>query len=142
MESDNTSSAAQIILVENPYEDSLILTNFGLAVPDGASIAGIQFAVRRAALSGDAVDHVVQVLRGGVAVGNNHADSTGWPMLLTYKDYGGATDNWGASWTPGDLRSSGFGLSITPSYTGPSAGNERAYIDSVRVTVFFNTPCD
>ncbi|HZU83518.1 MAG TPA: hypothetical protein VE987_11400 [Polyangiaceae bacterium] len=39
------------------------------------------------------------------------------------------------------MRSTGFGLSIMPKYIGPSAGSERAYVDSVRVTVSYTTPC-
>jgi hypothetical protein len=35
----------------------------------------------------------------------------------------------------------GFGLSIEPRYTS-AAGNDRAHVDSVRVTVFYTAPCD
>ena len=37
------------------------------------------------------------------------------------------------SWKPADVRSSGFGISITPRFTA-TKGNDRAHIDSVRAT--------
>jgi hypothetical protein len=140
-ESGATASAAQLILVMNPYDDALALSNFGISIPDGSTITGIQFKVRRATLTGLAVDESVRILKGGTPVGANRAQPAAWPMTLDYGSYGGAYDTWGTAWTPADLRSTGFGISIAPKYTG-TAGNERAYIDSVRVTVFYTTPCD
>jgi hypothetical protein len=137
-----TSDAAEIILVDSPSNDALLVTGFGVAIPDDAVLTGIQFAVRRAALDGNAVDDHIQILMAGKAVGVDHASSGGWPTTLSYGDYGSASDTWGVAWTPADVRANGFGLSITPKYSGPAAGNERAYVDSVRVTVFFRTPCD
>jgi hypothetical protein len=140
-ESGTTTNAAQLILVDIPYDDPLLLTNFGVSIPDHAAITGIQFKVRRATLDGNAVDGAVQILRSGSPIGTNHAQSSAWPAALTYAEYGGAYDTWGATLAVADVRSAGFGISIAPKYTGPSAGNERAYVDSVRATVFYTTPC-
>ncbi len=136
-----TDNAAEIILVQNPYEDALVLTNFGVNVPDGVTITGIQFGVRRASIVGYADDGTIQVLKNGSPVGTNHAQNDSWPTSLAYAEYGGSMDTWGVTWTPDEIRSSGFGVSIAPQYTGPASGNEHAYIDSVRVTVYFETPC-
>jgi hypothetical protein len=141
-ESNMTTNAAELILVAIPYDDALLLTNFGVSIPDNATVTGIQFKIRRATITGSGVDDRVQVLQNGAALGGNQALPDSWPGILTYASYGGAYELWGASWTPADIRSSGFGVSIAPKYIGPSAGNERAYIDSVRVTVFYRTPCD
>jgi hypothetical protein len=139
--SDMTPSAAQLVLVQDPYEDALVVTDFGISLPDDFTVTGIEFDVRRASLAGFADDDVIQVLQNGMPVGTNHAQNDGWPMTLAYAHYGGVMDTWGVSWTPADLRASGFGISVTPKYTGPAAGNERGYVDSVRVTVYFKTPC-
>jgi hypothetical protein len=141
-ESDTTTDAAQLILVDIPYDDPLRLTEFGVTIPDDATISGIQFDVRRATLDGNATDETVEILQDGVPQGTNYAQSGAWPTVLTYARYGGAYDTWGVQWTPADIRASGFGITITPTYTGPSAANERAYIDSVRVTVFYTRPCE
>jgi hypothetical protein len=149
-ESGTIGDAAHVILVAVPYEDALVLTNFGVSVPDDVTITGIQFRIRRATLASDAVDDVIQVLQNGAQVGANRAQGDAWPALpagssdltVSPAQYGGPSDTWGAAWTPADIRSAGFGISIEPKYTGPSAGNERAYIDSVRVTVFYQAACD
>jgi hypothetical protein len=122
-ETGTTANAATLVLVSIPYDDPLVVTNFGISIPDEATVTGISFRVRRASDSGEAVDSIVQVLHGGVAAGTNHDQSEAWPGSLTYTTYGGASDLWGVSWTAADLRSSGFGLSIAPAYTGPSTGN-------------------
>jgi hypothetical protein len=140
--SGTTANAAELILVDIPYDDPLVLTNFGFSIDDDVTITGIRFQVDRASLAGDAVDDTVRILRDGQPVGTDRAQPAPWPGSLSQASYGGAYDLWGASWTAADLRSDGFGISITPKYTGPSAGNERAYIDSVRATIYYTTTCD
>ncbi len=137
-----TTSAAELILVTDGYEDSLVVTGFGLTVPDDAVIKGIEFQVRREADDGFAVDDVVEVLQGGAVMGLNEAQVGMWPTSLIYSTYGGPTDTWGASWSPADVRASGFGIVITPRYTGPANGNDRAHIDSVAATVSYAAPCE
>jgi hypothetical protein len=137
-----TADAAQLVVVDSPYDDSLLLEDFQLSIPDGAMISGIQFDVRHATESGNALDDTVKILRNGAPVGVNHELPQSWPKSLTYTTYGNASDSWGVQWTASDLRSTGFGLSISPRYTGPSAGNDHAYIDSIRATIFYSTDCD
>jgi hypothetical protein len=136
-----TGSAASLVLVATSYFDSLVVTDFGLSVPDGAVIRGIQFDVRRATLFGDAEDMTIQVLGNGSPFGTNHRQlGTAWPTTLTYVTYGGTGDTWGATWTAAEVRASGFGIAITPQYT-MTAGNDPAYVDSVRATVYY-TQCN
>ena len=141
-ESGMTSNAAQLTLVSVPYIDELRLSQFGVSIPDGATITGIQVEVRKATLSGNAVDDTVRLMRDGSPTGSSHAQSQPWPTALTVASYGGAYETWGTTWTLADVRSVGFGVSIAPKYTGPPEGNERAYVDSVRLTVFYTTPCE
>lgn len=137
-----TANAAQLVVVASPYDDSLVLSDFGIVVPDGALILGVTFDVRRATTSGNAVDEKVRILRNGSEVGTDHLNSEPWPTSLAYTTYGSAYDTWGIQWGPSDVRSSGFGISIAPRYTGPSSGNERAYIDSVQASVFYTAQCE
>jgi hypothetical protein len=139
-ESGTTDNAAALVLVQTSYDDALVVTDFGIPVPDGATIQGVQFSVRREATSGLAVDESVQILKNGAPVGLEHRLTGAWPTTLTYATYGGPTDTWGVSWTAADIRAAGFGLSIAPRYTS-SFGNERAYVDSVRAVVFFTPAC-
>ena len=64
-----------------------------------------------------------------------------WPLTLSHVTYGGPDDTWGLSWTAGNLQSSSFGVSIQARYTD-TAGDDRAHIDSVRVTIFYSAMCD
>jgi hypothetical protein len=137
-----TASAASLVLVSNPYDDALVLTNFGISIPDASVVMGIQFEVDRATLDGNGVDDSVRVLQAGAPVGTEHGLADPWPIQLKDATYGSADDLWGTSWAPSDIRSSGFGVSIAPRYTGPSNANDRAYIDAVRVTVFYRMECE
>ena len=141
-ESGTTTDAAQLVLVSEPYDDALLLTNFGVSLPDDAVITGIQLEIRRATLAGNASDESVRIVRNGAPVGTEHAHGDAWATTLTYADYGGAYDAWGVPWTVEDVRSSGFGIAVTPKYTGPDSGNEHAYVDSARATVFYTQPCE
>lgn len=141
-QSNTTTDAAVLILVDQSYDDALVLTGFGVSIPSDATITGIQFQVQRNADDSFAVDDSVRIMKNGVLVGTDHALGGAWPSALTDQTYGGAYDAWGVSWAPEDVESGGFGLSIAPQYNGPSAGNDRAHIDSVLVRVFYTTPCE
>jgi hypothetical protein len=140
-ESGMTSSAAILPLVEGDYHDALIFTDFHIDIPDRAAILGVQFEIRRNADDGLAVDDTVRIVQSEYPVGIDRSQSSLWPTELAYATYGGADDTWGLTWRPEDLRSPKFGISIAPRYT-TSAGNDRAHIDSARVSVFYKTACD
>ena len=140
-QSATTTNAAEITLTDASLSDALVMTSFGISVPDGAVIRGIQFDVRLSADSGLAEDGTIQAVRAGVVVGANRARTGAWPTTLTYETYGGPNDDWGLAWTPADVRSADFGISIVPRYTD-TGGNDRAHVDAVRATVFYSTACD
>jgi hypothetical protein len=140
-ESGTTSNAAEQTLVVINYQDPLAFTGFGVTLPDDAQIVGVQFAVRKNADDGFAVDDSVRALKDGTPVGVDHHQPGAWSKDLTYVTYGGPTDTWGVNWQVQDIRAQGFGLSIAARYTDTS-GNDRAHIDSVRATVFYRTACN
>ena len=139
--SDAATGAAEIVLVDTPYHDALLLTNFALSVPDDATVVGIQFDLLRGSEQGETIDSSVQVLRSGSPVGVDRSQPGAWPSPLAPSTYGGQSDTWGASWTPADVRDTGFGLAIAPKFTA-TKGNDRAHIDSVRATVYYTNRCD
>ncbi|HKY41081.1 MAG TPA: hypothetical protein VJN18_34345 [Polyangiaceae bacterium] len=128
---------AQIVLTTNPYRDVLLVDDFALDVPEGASILGITVEVRRA---GDAsvTDDSVRLLRGGQLVGVEHGKPDVWSDEPDWVTYGSSDDTWGEVWTPVDVSAEGFGVGLSAQYT-EDAGNTRAYIDQVRVTVSYST---
>jgi hypothetical protein len=141
-ESAMTTNAAELTLVMIDYRDALVATDFGIDVPDGATILGVQFRVRRNADDGFAVDDAIRVMKDGLPVGTDHHQSASWPKTLAYTTYGGPADSWDVDWQPADFSSTGFGISIAPRYTSPTDGNDRAHIESVRATVFYTDSCN
>jgi hypothetical protein len=140
--SDATSNAAQVVLVTGTYADPLLLTDFSASVPIDALVTGIELQVEHASLSTDASDDLIELLQNGQPIGTNHATTVPWPMSPTTETYGGAYDTWGTSWNASDVRSPGFGVSIAAKYVGPPTGNERAYITSAVLIIYYTTPCD
>lgn len=135
-ESADWTDAAEQTVVVIAYQDPLLVSDFRLSVPAGATIRGIQFDVRRSADALQAVDYSVRALRGGAAVGTDHKKTEPWSADLAYVTFGGPTDLWGTTWAPSDVQAAGFGISIADKYTA-TAGNARAYVDYVKATVYF-----
>jgi hypothetical protein len=139
-ESTDVSGAVQLVAVFTPYRDRLLTTEFGLEVPDAASIRGITVEVRRA---GDSLvsDDTVRILKGGAVGEAERASSAAWTDELSWATYGGPTDLWGEEWTPADLVADDFGVALSVGYEN-TVGNARAYVDQVRVTVHYTLVCD
>jgi hypothetical protein len=125
---------------DNGYNDTLMLTQFGLAVPGDATILGIEFSVDRSASDSLASDASVFVLQNGAAAGTDHRTAGAWPTTYASAVYGGPADTWGVTaWTAAQVNSAGFGVAITPQYASTGAGT--VYVDSVTATVYYRLPC-
>ena len=123
----------------------LVAGGFGFAIPDGATIDGIQVKVNRmtSANPSGTRDAVVQLTRDGSAVvGSNLADAaTNWPTRLTTASYGGAGALWGTTWTPAEVNAAGFGVALQAVNQNSKAGRVRtATVDFIRVTVTYTVP--
>ncbi|MCR4339413.1 MAG: glycine-rich protein [Gemmatimonadaceae bacterium] len=82
--------------------------------------------------SGDVVDNVVRLVRGGTVVGDDKAAATQWPSVDTYKTYGGATDMWGTTLTPAQVNAADFGVVLSATVTTGTAE-----VDHVRMTIHY-----
>jgi hypothetical protein len=128
---------------------NLQATNFGFAVPGTATIYGITIAVnkRQSATNvstGRVTDLTVQLLKAGVATGNNKADTvTLWPLNNTAatSTYGGSMDLWGSTWTPADVNGANFGVQIAATHPGlgVGVGNDTVGVDYVQITIIYAT---
>lgn len=115
----------------------LLADAFGFAIPAGASIDGIIVSIDReeSALSADAFDHTIRLLKAGTAVGDNKADTgTEWPVGDGAATYGGATDLWGTTWTVDDVNHADFGVLIKASI---GLMSRTAQVDYVEITVHY-----
>jgi hypothetical protein len=141
--SDPYTDAAVLVLVGTPYRDFLLVDDFKLEVPASAEIKGITVTVRRAGGGADeAFDYAVRLLKGGVMGESDRATATPWNAPpFENVDYGGPTDLWNETWTPADVNAADFGVALAAGYT-QTAGNGRAYVDIVYVTVSYSLACE
>lgn len=134
---DPIADGAQLVLWSDPYRDFLLVDDFNFDIPASATIKGITATVRRAGGGeNEAADAGVHLIKGGVTGTLDKSKATTWGTDLEDVDYGGAADLWAESWTPADLNAEDFGVAVSAQYA-QSAGNGRAYIDIVYVTVSY-----
>lgn len=117
---DNTvASAASLASLFNKTTDYLQVKDFGFNIPTAASICGIEAQIVKSADDIDILiigawvkDYNVRIIKNNALEGTNKADGTEWPSSSTTANYGGVNDLWGTTWTPAEVNSNDFGLSI------------------------------
>lgn len=130
----------ELTMVSTEYHDILLTDEFGLEVPEDATIRGIQVDLLRAG-SDRVVDYSLRLEAVGEAVPVERAKQDRWTYGLEWVTYGGDADLWGRDWTPAVLNATDFGVGLALYYTETS-GNTRAYVDRVQVTVHYDAPCE
>ena len=128
----------------------LKFTNFGFAIPAGATIVGI---VVNATLTGSSSqfpysnlvsDNSIKLVKGGTVGGTEHANGQMWGSVPNWfgggvnpsiNTYGTASDMWGETLAATDVNASGFGVALSASIL---AGGT-ATINSVSITVYYTT---
>jgi hypothetical protein len=130
----------QIVLVSTPYSDVMIVDQFELEVPEDATVLGLTVEILRAG-DENVADDSVKVVKGGQIGDAERALPDAWTTELGWVTYGGDDDLWGETWTPADLNAEDFGVAISAVYALP-AGNTRAYVDQVRLTVHYSVTCE
>jgi len=139
-EGEAVENMTQIILVPGDYHDYLFADELALEVPPDAKILGLTVQVRRAGDDGVA-DDSVRIIKNGQIGDAERAQAGVWNEDLVSVSYGGPGDLWGEEWTPQDVNAPDFGVAFAAAYTRP-AGNTRAYVDSVSVTVRYEVACE
>lgn len=128
--------ASTCAFVTAATSEYLKLTNFGFAIPTGATIVGIIASVTRtASSSGDILDNAVRLVKAGTVQATDRRSSGSWLNSPVTKTYGTASDLWGGTWAPSDINNSGFGfaLSVSNAFVTSVTGS----VSSVTITVLF-----
>lgn len=117
------------------YSNYLDASNFGFAIPSGATITGIQVDIKKQneTLGTLIYDDKVALIKGGAMGAANKANSSSWPTSLAYSTYGGPGDLWGETWTPADINSSGFVARLS----ARSANVAYGLVDVFKVTIYY-----
>jgi hypothetical protein len=133
------ASYADITLFADDNSDLIRSTSHGFSIPAGATIDGILAEVychASLALSVATRDWWAynQI---GTAIGTSPG-SAAWMLGASdgYIPAGGASDLWGAAhWSVADINAVDFGIGL--SVTNASASNKTAFVDTIRVTVYY-----
>ena len=129
---------ATCVLAASQQSQILRATNFGFAIPSGATIDGILVEIERKASAGSVgTDWDGPILvKAGVAAGTHDTSGPYWPTADAYQSYGGATSKWGTSWSDTDINNSGFGVQMRGDM-GASGGT--LSVDHIRITVYYSS---
>lgn len=128
--SDNTYAT----LVHAGPADTQYLENgvFGFAIPDTATINGIEVLVEGKHATDVSASTRCQLVKEGVLDGSQKALL--WSSAEAVRTYGGASDLWGTTWTPAEINAGGFGCGI---FRVAGAGSQTVSVDQVRIRVTY-----
>jgi len=129
---------ARSILANTDISYWLRATNFGFSIPDGVTVDGIVAEFEKRASGSGIGDHSVKIVGAGFEQGDERKVAGYWSTSDTYISHGGASDLWGLGWISSDINASNFGVSIAA--TMSVRETRSAYIDHVRITVYYSVP--
>jgi hypothetical protein len=139
---DDDSDYATAVVAASGTSPNLLATGYGLSIPSGSAINGIQVKVFRFASAGNALkDLTIQLLKAGVPVGSNKATSSWWQTgASSNASYGANNDVWGTTWTGDDVNNAGFGVEVAAQ--NASGSSATGYVDAVQIIVTYTPPPD
>lgn len=123
------------------YSNYLKATNFGFAVPAGATIDGIEVNIERTRAIGRVYDNEVKIVKAGSIGTTDKSGGALWggeDFSRTTATFGGADDLWGETWTADDINSGGFGVAFATKMTIVGGGGY-AKVDHIQITVYYTT---
>lgn len=140
VEASDSTDASITMAAAGGLTETLLITNFGFAIPGSGTISGIQASIRKHATSQApfVTDNVVQLIKGGAQQGTNNAASFDWTASYTTSNYGGSSNLWGLTLTPADVNAANFGVAVQ--VKGNAAfGGINFGIDYVSITITYAT---
>lgn len=119
--------------------DYMIAHNFGLTIPDGVNIDGVQIDLNwQGQNSGTGVLSAASLYYLGGPLGTAKFPGVQNQSFAADTLQGGNSDQWGATLTPAIINdpSFGFGVQITTQSVG---GSDRSFVNYFTVTVYYST---
>ena len=117
----------------------LNLSNFGIAIPNGATIDGIEVTVEWYAQHDNRVDdeHIFLIDETGSVAGNDGATNGNLTLTENQRTFGSNSDLWGLVLSESIVEDPDFGCSIVIRKRSNGGGNYDAWIDFVSITVHY-----
>lgn len=126
---------AEVSLLGETSSKVLIATGFGFAIPAGATIDGVELGRHRYASGNDVQSASLWLYVDGVA-GGDAGEATDWPLVLTEKISGDASDLWGIpDLSVAQVNAATFGCAIQ--VQNMSLAARTAYLDQIELTVHY-----
>lgn len=114
-------------------------TNFGFAIPSGATINGVSVSFERKKIVGNpntVTDSVIKLVKGGTVSGTNKSAGATWNNTEGTVTFGGAADLWGLTLTDTDVNASTFGVVLSATMSVAISKNPcNAYVDFISITI-------
>lgn len=139
--SDDTYAVTDALSSGTPTSDYIRATAFQFwTIPESAKIVGITVRSEEghSQAQGTATHEDVQLWSGTALIGNDIAASEAWVGDNTADDtidFGGASNLWGTSVTPADVKRSLFGVQMTATWA--SGATARPQIDSISMRISY-----
>ena len=135
--SDNTY--ATVPLNTGTWSNYLKATNFGFAIPDGATITGILVEYERHITTANSQVSEVGILvkSDGSYITSGKSALVWWPANDAYYSYGSSSDLWDETWTSADINNSNFGFGLR---VFNNVANQVGSVDHIRITVYYEAP--
>jgi hypothetical protein len=135
----SSNDADATATIDQNSTEYLKCTNFGAAVPEGATIVGVEIAVECAAEDGDDSLRAKLVVAGAVA--GSELDGGGSVQHVTdaTETLGGDDDMGGLTLTPAQVNASTFGAVV---WIDTVAGSNTVTIDHVTLTIYYIIEAD
>jgi len=141
VEDDVTNTTISVLSAGNPISHYAKATNFGFAIPTGATINGILVEIRKMQQTvgvGNIInDNEIKIVKSDGTIGTtNKANSSDWSATLAYVSYGSSSDLWGETWTYSDINDVDFGVVFSAKRI---SGSSFLYpeVDHIRITVYY-----
>lgn len=138
--SDNLyASAATTTAIGTQLTHYLKCSNYGFAIPAGATINGIAVRVERkvSSKSTSAKDNAMRIVQGGVIGAIDRSTATLYTAADVVEMHGGVADLWGLAWTPADINALDFGAAFSASVTTTKASARTLSVDHMPITVIY-----
>lgn len=131
--SDNSRAT---VALETPFFSRYLkATNYGFAIPAGATVLGVSPAPEISAI-GKIEDAKVRLVNAGVVEGEDKSNVTKfWPEVDTVREYGGPVDLWGLALTPSKVNASTFGVVLAVIVAVGATAT--AQVDYLPMTVYY-----
>lgn len=132
-EGDTAGTAATVNPPSGSTSELLRATNFGFAIPSGATILGITAEIEAVCTVANRHRWTdAYLVLAGAESGSNLGDLSYIPDAVAFKTFGSSSDLWGLSLTDTDINDAGFGVSVKLERPGSSAVTS---VSRIRITV-------